>query len=159
MALGPGSAAPESELERLIIDLAASGKLVFVFGVGWHTTHLVGTTQPVFRGPRERRWWHVELGDEESKWMMAIRVDEIARVRFVREPNPFPHFPGQESLIVCFIGPGDDSVLGCYLADLYDGRTLREDRLTAFEMLRERYGNRDESRVEGGALRPLTAAA
>ena len=91
--------------------------------------------------------------------MMAIRVDEIARVRFVREPNPFPHFPGQESLLVCFIGPGDDGVLGCYLADLYEGRTLREDKLTAFETLRKRYGDRDESRVEGGSLRPPTTAA
>ena len=159
MAFDPGSAAPTSELEHLISDLSASGELVFVFGVGWHTTHLTGTTQPVFRGPRQRRWWHVEIGDEETKWVMSIRVDEIARVRFVREPHAFPHFPGQESLIVCFIGPRDDSVLGCYLADLYDGRTLREDKLTAFETLRKRYGNRDESRVEGGSLRPLAVAA
>ena len=27
-------------------DLSASGELVFVFGVGWHTTHLVGTSHP-----------------------------------------------------------------------------------------------------------------
>ena len=159
MALDSDSAAPTSELERLISDLSASGELVFVFGVGWHTTHLTGTTRPVFRGPRDRRWWHVELGDDESKWVMSIRVDEVTGVRFVREPNPFPHFPGQESLIVCFIGPRDDSVLGCYLADLYDGRTLREEKLTAWRNLRERYGNRDESRVVDGSLRPLAVAA
>jgi hypothetical protein len=159
VALDLDSAAPASELERLISDLSASGELVFVFGVGWHTTHLVGLTQPVFRGPRERRWWHVEAGDDGARWVMDIRVDEIAGVRFVREPNPFPHFPGQESLIVCFIGARDDSVLGCYLADLYVGRTLREDKLAAFETLRRRYGNRAESRVVDGSLGPRPVAA
>ena len=159
MALDPDSAAPASELERLISDLSASGELVFVFGVGWHTTHLVGTTHPVFRGPPERRWWHVEIGDEQAKWVMSIRVDEIAAVQFVREPNPFPHFPGQESLTVRFSGPHDGSVLYCYLGDLYDGQTLRRDTVTAWETLRERYGNRNESRVEGGSLRPLVRAA
>ncbi len=159
MALDQDSAAPASELERLVSDLSASGELVFVFGVGWHTTHLTGATKPTFRGPQDRRWWHVELGADESKWVMSIRVDEITAVRFVREPNPFPHFPGQESLIVCFIGPCDDSVLGCYLADLYDGRTLREEKLTAFQTLRKRYGNRDESRVVDGSLLPPAVAA
>src|SRR5580704_16745891 len=53
-----------------------------------------------------------------------------------------------------FVGPNDDSVLSCYLADLYDGQTLRQDRLSAWEALRERYGNRNESRLEGGSLRP-----
>jgi hypothetical protein len=33
---------PASELERLIVDLAESGLLVFVFGVGWWTAHLTG---------------------------------------------------------------------------------------------------------------------
>ena len=46
MALGAHSAGPASEIERLIGDLSASGELIFVFGVGWHTTHLVGTSQP-----------------------------------------------------------------------------------------------------------------
>ncbi len=159
MALDPDSAAPTSELERLIIDLSVSGELVFVFGVGWHTTHLTGTTQPVFRGSRERRWWHVEESADETKWVMSIRVDEITGVRFVREPNPFPHFPGQESLVVRFVGPHDGSVLSCYLADLYEGQRLRQDRLSAWETLRERYGNRSESRVEGGSLLPLVRAA
>ena len=159
MALDPASAAPTNELERLISDLSSLGALVFVFGAGWHTTHLTGMTQPVFRGPGERRWWHVDLGGDQAKWVMDIRIDEITGVRFVREPNPFPRFAGDESLIVCFVGPRDDSVLSCYLADLYRGRTLRDDKLTAFETLRRRYGNRDESRVEGGSLRPLAEAA
>ena len=159
MAVDPDSAAPASELERLISELSASGGLVFVFGVGWHTTHLVGTTHPVFRGPPERRWWHVEIGDEQAKWVMSIRVDEIAAVQFVREPNPFPHFPGQESLTVRFVGPHDGSVLYCYLGDLYDGQTLRRDTVTAWETLRKRYGDRDESVVQDGSLRPFAAAA
>ncbi len=132
---------------------------MFVFGVGWYTTHLVGTTHPVFSGPPERRWWHVEIGDEQAKWVMSIRVDEIASVQFVREPNPFPHFPGQESLTVRFVGLHDGSVLYCYLGDLYDGQTLRRDTVTAWETLRQRYGNRGESVVQDGSLRPLAAAA
>ena len=159
MVLDPGSAPPMNELERLITDLSASGELVFVFGVGWHTTHLSGRTYPVFRGPQDRRWWHVELGADERKWVTDIRVDEITGVRFVREPNPFPHFPGEESLLVRFVGPRDDSVLSCYISALYDGQTLRQDKLSAWETLRDRYGNRNESRVEGGSLRPLVMAA
>ncbi len=50
---------PATELERLITDLSGTGLLVFVFGVGWWTAHLTGTTAPVFRGPTDRRWWHV----------------------------------------------------------------------------------------------------
>ena len=141
MALDPQSAAPTGELERLVGELSASGELVFVFGVGWHTTHLSGTTHPVFRGPHDRRSWHVELGPASGKWVMDVRLDEITAVRFVREPSPFPHFPGQESLVVRLVGPSDDGVLSCYLSDLYDGETLRPDRLEAWETLRERYGN------------------
>ena len=61
---------PASELERLIADLSESGLLIFVFGVGWWTAHLTGVTTPVFRGPADRRWWHVELGDDTASWTM-----------------------------------------------------------------------------------------
>lgn len=124
-----------SGLERLITDLSGSGELMFVFGVGRHTTHLSGTTYPEFRGPQDRRWWHVEVGADARKWVTSVRVDEITGVRFVREPNPFPHFPGQESLVVRFVGPHDDSVLSCYLSPLYDGLTLRQEKLSAWETL------------------------
>lgn len=69
---------PASELEHLIADLAGSGLLVFVFGVGggWCTAHLTGVTTPLFRGPADRRWWHVELGDDAASWTMDVRVDE-----------------------------------------------------------------------------------
>jgi len=148
---------PASELERLIADLSESGQLVFVFGVGWWTAHLTGATIPVFRGPADRRWWHVELGNDASTWIMDVRIDEITGVRFVREPYPFPSFPGREVLTVLFLGPGGDTVLSCYVHELYDGQRMRLEKLAAWQTLRERYGNRDESRVDRGAL--LAAAA
>ena len=143
---------PASELERLIADLSESGLLVFVFGVGWWTAHLTGVTAPVFRGPAGRRWWHVQLGDEATSWTMDVRVDEITGIRFVRAPYPFPSFPGREVLTVQFLGPGGDTVLSCYVHDLYDGRRMRPEKLAAWQALRERYGNRDESRVHHGTL-------
>jgi hypothetical protein len=43
-------------------------------------------------------------------------------------------------------------VLGCYVHDLYDGERMRPEKLEAWRALRERYGNRDESRVDQGTL-------
>jgi hypothetical protein len=43
-------------------------------------------------------------------------------------------------------------VLHCYLHDLYDGERMRPEKLEAWRALRERYGNRDESRVDRGTL-------
>ena len=65
---------PASELERLIAELSGSGPLVFVFGDGLSTAHLKGVTTPVFRGPADRRWWHVVLGDDTASWTMDVRV-------------------------------------------------------------------------------------
>ena len=144
---------PASELERLIADLSASGLLVFVFGDGLSTAHLKGVTTPVFRGPAHRRWWHAELGDQAASWTMDVRVDEITGIRFLREPYPFqPHSPGQEVLKVQFLGPGGDTALHCYIHDLYDGQRMRPEKLAAWQALRERYGNRDESRIDHGTL-------
>ena len=123
---------PASELERLITDLSESGLLVFVFGVGWWTAHLTGSTAPVFRGPTGRRWWHVDLGGDAGSWTMDVRVDEITGVRFEREPYPFPSFPGRESLTVRFLGPGGDTVLSCYVHDLYDGQRMRLEKLATW---------------------------
>ena len=141
---------PASELERLIADLSASGLLVFVFGAGagWCTAHLTGVTTPVFRGPADRRWWHVDLGDDMASWTMDVRVDEITGVRFVREPWG----DGPELLSVEFLGLGGKAVLYCYVGDLYDGQRMRPGKLAAWWALRERYGNRDESRVDRGTL-------
>jgi hypothetical protein len=61
MATTADTSEDASELERLIADLSQSGLLVFVFGVGWWTAHLTGATTPMFRGPAERQWWHVDL--------------------------------------------------------------------------------------------------
>jgi putative heme iron utilization protein len=114
--------------------------------------HLAGTTAPVFRGPADRRWWHVHLGDDTANWTMDVRVDEITGVRFVREPSPFPSFTGQELLTVRFLGPDGGAVLYCFAGDLYDGQRMRPEKLAAWRALRERYGNRDESRVDRGTL-------
>jgi hypothetical protein len=141
------------ELEHLITDLSESGLLVFVFGDGLSTAHLKGVTTPLFRGSADRRWWHVELGDDAASWTMDVRVDEITGVRFVREPYPFlPAFPGQEVLTVQFLGSGGDTALHCYVHDPYDGQRMRPEKLAAWHALRERYGNRDQSRVDHGTL-------
>ena len=149
---------PASELEGLIADLSGSGPLVFVFGNGFTTAHLVGVTTPLFRGPADQRWWHVELGGRRgASWTMDVRVDEIIGVRFVRGPYPFPSFPGREVLTVQFLGPGGETALHCYVHDLYDGQRMRPDKPAAWHALRERYGNRDESRVDHGTLLALDA--
>ena len=152
-----GISEPASELERLITELSESGLLVFVFGVGWWTAHLTGATTPVFRGPADRRWWHVELGDDAASWTMDVRLDEITGVRFGRGPYPFPSFPGREVLTVQFLGPDQERVLHCFVHELYDGQRMRPEKLAAWRALRERYGNRDKSRVVRGAL--LASAA
>ncbi len=143
---------PANELERLVADLSKSGSLIFVFGDGFWAVHLAGATAPVFRGPADRRWWHVVLGDDTASWTLDVRVDEITGVRFVREPYPFPSFPGREVLGVTFLGPSEDTVVNCGVGDLYDGERMRPEKLEAWQALRERYGNRDESRVDHGAL-------
>jgi hypothetical protein len=83
---------------------------------------------------------------------MDVRVDEITGVQFVRGPYPFPSFPGREVLTVQFLGPDRETVLYCYVHDLYDGQQMRPEKLEAWRALRERYGNRDESRVDRGIL-------
>ena len=147
-----GISEPASELERLIADLSGPGPLVFVFGDGFCGAHLKGVTTPLFRGPADRRWWHVDLGDDAASWTMDVRVDEITGVRFVREPYPFPSFPGREVLTVQFLGPDGDTVLYSYVHELYEGQRMRPEKLEAWRALRERYGNRDESRVDRGSL-------
>ena len=135
---------------QIFIDATAESG---VFGDGFTAAHLKGVTTPLFRGPADRRWWHVELGAEAASWTMDVRVDEITGVRFVRAPYPFrPHFPGQEVLGVDFLGPGGDKVLHCGVHDLYEGERMRPEKLAAWRALRERYGNRDESKVDQGTL-------
>jgi hypothetical protein len=148
---------PASELERLIADLPGSGLQAFIFGVGWWVAHLAGVTTHLFRGPADRRWWHIELGDDATSWTMDVRVDEITSVRFGREPYPFPSFPGRELLTVSFLGPDGESSFSCWVHDLYDGQRMRPEKLRAWRALRERYGNRDESRVDRGRLLPPAA--
>ena len=141
---------PASDLERLIAELSGPGlQGVFDFGVD---CHLAGVTKPVFRGLAGRRWWHAVLGDDAAIPAMNVRVDEITGVWFERGPSMFPSFPGQEVLGVHFLGRRGRDVLHCFVHDLYDGQRMRPEKLAAWQALRERYGNRDESRVDRGTL-------
>ena len=159
MDVADGSDAPANQLEALVTELSATGPVIFVFGNGMSTTHLVGSTKPLFRGPSERRWWHVEHGEPESKWGLDVRLDQVERVRFSREVSAFTSFPDQESLVVRFEADDDKTALHCYLGDPYEGRLLRPERLRAWEELRSRYGGRDESLVLDGSLQPIAIAA
>jgi hypothetical protein len=114
-------------------------------------------TTPVFRGPADRRRWHFELGDDVASRTIDIRVEEVTGVRFARRPSLFPAWPGQEVLSVQVLGPAGESVLHCFVDDLYDGQRMRPEKLQAWQALRERYGNRDESRVDRGRLLPPAA--
>jgi hypothetical protein len=71
--------------------------------------------------------------------------------------TPSPSYTGPELLTVQFLGPGGDTVLDCYVHDLYDGERMRPGKLAAWRALRERYGDRDESRVDQGTLRAPAA--
>jgi hypothetical protein len=147
-----------NELEALVTDLSATGPVIFVFGNGWLTTHLAGATRPLFRGPSERRWWHVEHVDPDSKWVLDVRLDQVERVRFSREVSQFSS-DGQESLVVRFLAGNEDSALHCYFGDTHDGRHLRPERLRAWEELRARYGDRDESLVIDGSFQAAAVTA
>jgi hypothetical protein len=50
------------------------------------------------------------------------------------------------------LGPDGDKVLHCGVHDLYEGERMRPEKLAAWRALRERYGNRDESKVDHGTL-------
>jgi putative heme iron utilization protein len=89
---------------------------------------------------------------------LDVRLDQVEAVRFVREPSPFPSFPGEESLTVRFEA-AEGAVLFCYLEGLYDGRRLRPERLEVWEQLGEHYGGRELSIVDNGSLLPIAAAA
>jgi len=144
---------PASELERLIAELSGSGlQGVFDFGNDCHLAPLAGATTPLFRGPADRRWWRGVLGDDAASRTLDVRVDEVTGVRFVRGPSLFPEWPGQEVLSVQFLGPGGEGVLHCFVRELYDGQRMRPEKLQAWQALRARYGNRDESRVDRGRL-------
>jgi len=149
---------PASELERLIAELSGPKlQAVFDFGVDCHLAPLAGATTPLFRGPADRRWWHGVLVDDVASRTLDVRVDEVTSVRFARGPSLFPEWPGQEVLNVQFLGPGGESVLHCFVHDLYDGQQMRPEKLQAWQALRARYGNRDESRVDRGRLLPPAA--
>jgi hypothetical protein len=83
------------------------------------------------------------IGRRRLKWGGARDEHEL---------YPFPSFPGREVLTVQFLGPDGETALHCYVHDLYDGQRMCPEKLEAWRALRERHGNRDESRVDRGTL-------
>jgi len=59
---------------------------------------------------------------------------------------------------VQFPGPGGATVPYRHVHDLYDGQRMRPGKPEAWRALRERYGNRDESRADRGTLLATAAA-
>jgi len=76
---------------------------------------------------------------EEFLLELVAKLREIRLVEFTFSNNPV-------------LGPGGDTVLGCSVHDLYDGQQMRPEKLAAWRALRERYGDRDELRVDRGTL-------
>ena len=60
---------PQNELERLITELSESENLVFVFGVGRRRTP--ARRRRFSAGRTDKRWWHVELGEDTATWSMG----------------------------------------------------------------------------------------
>jgi hypothetical protein len=81
---------PASGLEHLIADLSGLGQLLFVFGDDFAVTHLTGTIKPVFRGPADRRWWHVRLADDTANWTIDVGVDQTTGVPVRARALPVP---------------------------------------------------------------------
>jgi len=75
--------------------------------------------------------------------IFLIPVAAFAVASSIREP---PDDSGQLAAL------GGDTVLYSYVHDLYEGERMRPEKLRAWRALRERYGNRDESRVDRGTL-------
>ena len=88
-------------------------------------------------------------------WLVLLRIRNSGRVTISGAEFSTPltfTFPGREVLTVQFLGPGGETVLSCYVNELYDGQRMRPEKLATWRALRERYGNRDESTVRQGAL-------
>ena len=147
---------PASELERLIADRRGLGSWPSSSASAGGSRTSPGVTTPLFRQPADRRWWHVGLGDDTASWTMDVRVDEITGVRFGRGPSPSPRSPAGG-----LAGGNPRARRGksvrLFVHDLYDGQRMRPEKLEAWQALRERYGNRDESRVDQGRLLPPAA--
>jgi hypothetical protein len=130
---------------------------VLVFGDGWWTAHLSGGDAPSFHDGAALLW-HARGGGVLGEWIMDVDLDAISDVQFVREPNPFPDFPGEESLTVRFLGPDGASVLSVFLDELYDDRhELSEDRLAGWSALRDAYSAPEREPFAGAERAPAAA--
>jgi hypothetical protein len=158
MSSGSGHADLGDVIERIVSGLHEVGPVVLVFGGGWWTAHLSGLDAPSFHDGLDSRRWHTRGGGVLGEWIMDVDLDAISDVQFVREPNPFPDFPGEESLTVRFLGPDGASVLHAFLDDLYDDRRqLSEDRLAAWSALRDAYSQPERDSIVVGEPAPAAA--
>ena len=144
---------PATELERLIAELSESGLLVFVFGerLGDRAPHRsdqaaiprAGRPAVVARRTRRRR-------GELDRWTCgSMRSPGSGSCA---SPTRSRRSPGGRPCRCSSWGPAGTTVLNCYVHELYDGQRMRPEKLAAWRALRERYGNRDESRVDRGTL-------
>jgi hypothetical protein len=69
-------------------------------------------------------------------------------------PACSPRGRGRRSCSCNSSGPAGRACCTAFVHDLYDGQQMRPEKLQAWRALRERYGNRDASRVDRGRLLP-----
>jgi putative heme iron utilization protein len=143
---------PGNDLERLIVELFGLEHTIFTVTSGDNLAiaELMGRGSPYFG----HGWWKVET----SGFHIHAQVGAVKRVRFLRQPSD--HVPGQESLSIWLVGPNGESLLRCYLTQLYRNETEPiAERFAVWEDLRARYGaGRDEVAVSDGAMAAPAAA-
>jgi len=139
---------PGSELEQLIAEAAASGRLIWTMhpAAGKASMEVFTTNVSVlFAGKRfdlETEGGHVH-----------VLLDAIGRVRFVREPDPHAG-AGREALRLRLLTPEGAELVSCSWYPLYDEQgTMLADRRARWEALRAHYaGGREEVLVRDRAL-------
>jgi hypothetical protein len=143
---------PSNDLIRLIKELCDREEVEFatIAGGGLFFTYLHGHHGP----PRlwaslqsQHDWFRVE----GEGWGLWSQLGAVRRLRFVREPDS--HAPGRETLSIHLVTTDDAPSLRFNFRSLYDdqGQPIAA-RFAYWEALRERYGGRDEVRVENGTL-------
>lgn len=80
-----GVTEPESELERLIAGLSESGCWSLSSSSAGGRRTCPARQKPIYRGTTDRRWWHVELGDEAAG---ALSRRPVSGQRSHRRPPP-----------------------------------------------------------------------
>lgn len=132
---------PRNEVERLLQEISASGKVAFSVrsGDGFSLVGLRGAP-----GARVRCSCHEELWIVATEeWTLYVRSGLAGQPEFVRAPDP--HAPDRESLSIRLAGASRQSVVVASVTPLYDeaGRPLAE-QFAWWEGVRARYGGGTE---------------